>query len=183
MSERTGVLVIPDKVDCVTIKQMEIILMQMKQSICKIKGKSAGTGFFCHINYENKDISCLMTSNQVLDNEYIKENKKIEISLNDNEIKENIILNEEDIIYSSKKEEYDLIIIKLKAENKYMKNINYLEIDDNIFGQNLQGNESIYILHYPNAQNATVSYGKVLVYNEKSKCSKCSSFVWKSLSI
>ena len=47
-----------------------------------------------------------------------------------------------------------------------MKNINYLEIDDNIFGESLKGNESIYILHYPNAQNEVVSYGKVLVYDE-----------------
>ena len=86
-----------------------------------IKGKSTGTGFFCRINYENKDIPCLITSYQVLDDEYIKENKKIEISLNDNEINEDIILSEEDIIYISKENEYDLIIIKLKEEtNKIM---------------------------------------------------------------
>ena len=77
--------------------------------------------------------------------EYIKENKKIEISLNDNEINEDIILSQEDIIYTSKKEEYDLIIIKLKEEKEYMKNINYLEFDDNIFDQNLKGYESNYI--------------------------------------
>ena len=92
MSERTNVLVISDAVSYVTIKQMETILMQMKKSICMITGKSTGTGFFCRINYENKDIPCLITSYQVLDDEYIKENKKIEINLNDNEINEDIIL-------------------------------------------------------------------------------------------
>ena len=99
MSERTDEIVISDSVGYVTTKQMETILMQMKRSICMIKGKSTWTGFFCHINYENKDISCLITSYQVLDDEYIKENKKIEISLNDNEINEDIILSQKDIIY------------------------------------------------------------------------------------
>ena len=114
MSERTNVIVISDTVGYVTTKQMETILMQMKKSICMIKGKSTGTGFFCHINYENKDIPCLITSNQVIADEYIKKNKKIEISLNDKEINENLILRQDDIIYTSKKDEHDLIIIKLK---------------------------------------------------------------------
>ena len=149
-----------------TIKQMETILKQMKRSICMIKGKSAGTGFFYRIINENKDIPCLITSNQVIDDEYFKENKKIEISLNDNEINEDIILSQEDIIYTSKKEEYDLIIIKLKEGQKYMKYINYLELDNNIFGDRLKGYESIYILHYLNSQNAAVSYGNGLVNDE-----------------
>ena len=166
MSERTDMLVISDEVGYVTTKQMETILMQMKKSICMIKGKSTGIGFFCLINYEDKGIPCLITSNQVIDDEYIKENKTIKISLNDNEINGDIILSQEDIIYISKENEYDLIIIKLKEEKEYMKNINYLEFDDNIFCDSLKGYESLYILHYPNDQNAAVSYGKVLVYDE-----------------
>ena len=123
MSERTDVLLISDAVCYVTIKQMETILKQMKRSICMIKGKSAGTGFFYRIINENKDIPCLITSNQVIDDEYIKENKKIEISLNDNEINDDIILSQEDIIYTSKKEEYDLIIIKLKKGKELIEKI------------------------------------------------------------
>ena len=159
MSERTDVMVISDVVGYVTTKQMEKILMQMKKSICMIKGKSTGTGFFCRINYENKDIPCLITSYQVIGEEYIKENKKIEINLNDNEINEDIILSQEDIIYTNKKDEYDLIIIKLKEEKEYMKNINYLEFDDNLFGDSLKGYESI--------------------YTSLSECSKCCSFLRK----
>ena len=151
MSERTDMLVISDSVDYVSIKQTEIILMQMNKSICMIRGKTLGTGFFCLINYENKDIPCLITNYQTLDDEYIKENKKIEISLNDNKINEYIIVSKEDIIYTSKKDEHDLIIIKLKEGKEYMKNINYLELDNNILGDSLKENESIYILHYPNA--------------------------------
>ena len=42
-----------------------------------------------------------------------------------------------------------------------MKNINYLELDNNIFGDSFNENGFIYILHYPNAQNVTVSYGLI----------------------
>ena len=172
MQERTNVLVISDIVDFITIKQMEIILLQMKKTICMIKGKSIGTGFFCSINYENKNIPCLITNYQVIDDEYIKENKKIEISLNDNEKNEDIIVCEQDIIYQSKKEEYDLIIIKIKEGQECMKFINYLELDDNLynlFGESLKGYNSVYIPHYANAQNAAVFYGKCITYDTNYK--------------
>ena len=50
MSERIDEGIIEGAVDYVTIKQTQTILMQMKECICKIKGKLKGTGFFCHIN-------------------------------------------------------------------------------------------------------------------------------------
>ena len=118
MSERTDEGTTIGAVDFVTIKQREIISMQLQKSICKIKGKLVGTGFFCYINYENKNIPCLMTNYHLLDYKFIKDNNKIEIIINDNKIKEDIIINIEDIIYKSKKNEYDLIIIKLKEGDK-----------------------------------------------------------------
>ena len=136
MAERTDERIIIGSVDFVTIKQTETILMQMKKSICKIKGKLIGTGFFCHINYDNKRVPCLMTNFHILDKEYIiQKNNKIEISINDNKIIEEIIIKPEDVLYSSKRNEYDLVIIKLKEGQEYMKNINYLELDDNLFNE------------------------------------------------
>ena len=85
MSERIDEGIIKGAVDYVTVKQTQKILMQMEKSICKIKGRLTVTGFFCLIKYENKDIPCLITNYQVIDDEYIKVNKKIEISLNNNE--------------------------------------------------------------------------------------------------
>ena len=168
MSERTVEGTTTGAVDSLAIKQKETISMQLQKSICKIKGKLIGTGFFCYINYENKNIPCLMTNYHILDDKYIKDNNKIEIIINDNKI--NIIINIEDIIYKSKKDEYDLIIIKLKEGEEYMKNINYLELDDNLFNENsLKEYESIYILHYLNEQNASVSYGKDIIYDPNYK--------------
>ena len=136
MSERINEGIIKGAVDYVTVKQTQKILMQMEKSICKIKGKLKGTGFFCRIKYENKYIPCLMTNFHILDKEYIKNNNKIEISMNDNVINKEIIINKQDIIYQSKKDEYDLIIIKLKEGQEYMENINYLELDENLFNKN-----------------------------------------------
>ena len=48
--------IMDESVTFITIKQTEEILKQMKQSICKIKGKLIGTGFFCYINYVRKRI-------------------------------------------------------------------------------------------------------------------------------
>ena len=77
--------IIKEAVDSITIKQTEEILNQMKKSICKIKGKFTGTGFFCYINYEDKEIPSLITNYHVLDDNYIKQNKKILINMNDND--------------------------------------------------------------------------------------------------
>ena len=59
----------------------------------------------------------------------------------------------------SKKEEYDITIIKLNEDD-----INdCLEIDENIFNinsENTYKDEPIYILHYPNSSKASISYGK-----------------------
>ena len=51
-----------------------------------------------------------------------------------------------------------------------MKNINYLELDDNLFNESsLKEYESIYILHYLNGQNASVSYVKDIIYDHNYK--------------
>ena len=47
MEERIEEGIIKESIDPITIKQTEEILNQMKNSICKIKGKTTGTGFCC----------------------------------------------------------------------------------------------------------------------------------------
>ena len=146
-------------INSLTIKETEKILKQMKTSICKIYGKLIGTGFFCSINYNDDIIPCLMTNYHILDEQYIKKYKKIKISMNDNCINEELLIKEKDILYLSQNNEYDLIIINLNKKENY---INYLKLDDNLFNNNSElgyNDQSIYILHYPNATNVSVSYG------------------------
>ena len=136
----------------VTIGKTEIILKQMKNSICKIENKNGdGTGFLCKIL--NKKI--LITNNHVINEEIIKNNNIIKIKLNDNKIKKDIKIKD---YYTSMK--YDTTIIEIEIEDE---DVNYLEIDDDIFDENLNiYNKSIYIIHYPkygDEQKAAVSYG------------------------
>ena len=62
-------------------------------------------------------------------------------------------------IYFNK--EYNTTIIELKDYDNIN---NYLELDDNLFGNNIKSifeNESIYILQYLNSAKAIVSYGNL----------------------
>ena len=134
----------------VTIKETELIIDQMKYSICKIQNKNGdGTGFFCKIL--NKKL--LLTNNHVINEGILKNNNIIKVKLNDNDIRKDIEIKD---YYTSIK--YDTTIIEI---NDIDKNINYLEIDDEIFDQNVNiFNESIYITQYPgNEPKAAVSYG------------------------
>ena len=92
-----------------------------------------------------------------------------------------IKINEDSIIYSSDNNKYDIIIIKIKDEDEIN---NYLEIEENIFkdeAENMFKNESIYILHHPNGNEASISYGcgieKISYYDIKHECNTdhCSS--------
>ena len=70
-------------IDAITIEKTELITNQMKNCICKIEGREQGTGFFCKIKYKENIIPVLITNTQILENEFIKLNKKVKISTND----------------------------------------------------------------------------------------------------
>ena len=89
----------------------------------------------------------------------IVDNKKINITINNEKILDTININENNKIYSSIRDEYDIMIIKLDKEKD---TYHYLELDDNLFNDNsedLYKEKSIYILHYPKDGNISVSYG------------------------
>ena len=131
-------------------------LKEMSKYICKISGKRIGTGFFCKIKYENDLIPVLISNYHVIDDNYLKDKKVLKIYINNDS--KFIDIKKDNPIYSSKIEDYDIIIIKLNEDD-----INdYLEIDENIFkinSENTYKDEQIYILHYPNSNKASISYG------------------------
>ena len=138
----------------VTIAETEIILKQMKYSICKIENKKGnGTGFFC----QTSNRKLLVTNNHIVDEEELKRNDIIRVTLNDNKIKLNLKIK---YYYTSK--EYDTTIIEVNNLDEKV-NIIFLEIDDDILDENVNiYNKNIYIIQYPkygNEQKAAVSYG------------------------
>ena len=138
----------------ITIDETELILKQMKYSICNINNKNGnGTGFFCKIS----NIKLLITNNHIINQETINNNQIIKVKLNDNKISKDIKIKDYYISI-----EYGTTIIEIN-DNNNDNNINYLEIDNEIFDEKINiDNESIYIIQYPkydNEQKGAVSYG------------------------
>ena len=147
---------IKDAIDTIPVEKLDRISEQMKKCICKIQGKQTGTGFFCKISYKNNLIPVLITNYHIIDDDFIRNNKRIVISINNsNKI---LDINEKSKIYSSNRDKFDIMIIKLKEGEIN----NFLEIDQEIF---MNGSEffykgsSIYVLHYPNGDKPSVSFG------------------------
>lgn len=144
----------------IDIKGLTKILDQMGNCICKIfKNKDeTGTGFFCHIPYEGKLFPVLVTTNRIINKEYLNNNKEIKIAMNDGNIEYTIIIDETRKIYLNK--DYDIIIIELKEKDR-IKN-NFLEIDKQLFETNIKQNyegKSVYIIQYPKGNKSFYSSG------------------------
>ena len=109
------------------------ILYQMENCICKIYNNDGGkgTGFFCKIVYNNYNIPVMITNNHIIDEKYIKENKSINITLNDDNITKTIILNDNRIKYTNK--EYDITIIEINSEDEIN---NFMDLDEKMFNEN-----------------------------------------------
>ena len=142
----------------ITIGCTTEILHQMKNCICKIYKNNGenGTGFFCKINYQNKLILTLITNNHIINNNYIKANKLIKITINNDKENKDISFNNRKIISNEK---LDITIIELFERDKIN---NYLELDNNIFTDNsylFYQRKSIYDIHYPKRGESSVSFG------------------------
>ena len=150
-----GEIVPIDPIDISTTKK---ILEQMSSCICKIKASNeeSGTGFFCKVNSMN----FLMTCYHIMDEKYLKENKELNLSLNNEKELIKIDLGIKRVIYC--KIEYNSTFIELKEEDKIK---NYLELDDNLFkddeyiANNFQKFHPVYVLQYLHEEGINVSYG------------------------
>ena len=164
---------IKTSVDPVSISSTKKILDQMINSICKIKIKKANaTGFFCRTQLEtNENIDFLMTNYHVLDKQFYKENKEINLLLNDDTEALVIDLTFNRRTYFNK--DFDVALIELKELDKVK---NYLELDDNLFKENekvFYEDISIYLMGYPNGKKACVSYGLLTNINENNITHTC----------
>ena len=143
----------------ISIEGTKKILNQMENSICKIYKEDGGkgTGFFCHIIHNNNIIPMIMTNNHILDDIYLKQNKEINITLNDDKESKIIKLNNDRVIYTNKI--YDITIIEIKPESDLINNYMFMTIDEKIYQDNsniLYNKHSIYIIHYAKDEKAVV---------------------------
>ena len=62
----------------ISLKGLEIIIHQMKKTICKINiGKNKGTAFFCNLPFPDNNfiLPVLITNNHIIDEQILKKKK------------------------------------------------------------------------------------------------------------
>jgi len=140
----------------------EIILDQIDNSICKIKGTEGKTymGLLFLIKYQDEIIYFLLTKYQIINGLYLEKKNYIEVSFKE----ENITIEFNNIKYFDKSLDLSIIEIK-KVKNK---NIKYIELDDYLYTENSElfyNKESIYTIYYEN-QDIYISYGIINYINK-----------------
>ena len=151
----------------------------MERSICKIYGinNQVGTGFFCNIKIQDKIFPVLITNYHIIDDTLVQSEKELTIQLNDDTDAFILKLSEKKKLYSSNNKKYDIMIIDLREEENKDK-CRFLELDDALFNKNseyIYKDKSIYILHYPNGHQASVSYGYGIEKKDNDITHRCNS--------
>jgi len=147
----------------ITIENMEKIINQMKNAVCKIikKNGDKGTGFFCRIPFPDKDniIHVFVTNNHVLNEKDIENGNLIEVTINDDKETKKILINNKRKKYTNKELNITLIEIEIMKDDIF----DFLDVNDDIANNNILTNNytksSLYILHYPKGNKINVSYG------------------------
>ena len=120
-------------IDSASKQQTETILKQMENSVCRIMSDKFGTGFFSKIELNGKKIPVLITNYHIINDVFFAKEKIIKIYFRKDCIP--IKLNKDRKVYSSNKDIYDIMIMKIDEERDEIKNINYLEFDDWLFNK------------------------------------------------
>ena len=153
-----------------TTREIEFILKQMKNCVCRIyKNGKRGNGFFCRIPYPNSPnyLLILATNNHVLNEEDIQIGKEISFSWNNDTKFKAIKIDSSRKVYTSPESEYDTTFIQIFEKDGID---NFLEIDDKIYENEIHLKDSyanLYILNYQNDKNVMVSYGTMKNINGK----------------
>ena len=143
----------------INLNKLHIILIQMKNSVFKIKlNEYTNTGFLCKIPFPDKNNSLkVMITFTNLSKEELKKFNEIHISF-DNKIIHEIYIDEKTKIYANKV--YNISIIEIRKKNKLDDSL-FIEIDESIFNDNqnkLKGME-VYSIGYPYHKEGAYSKG------------------------
>ena len=121
-----------------------------------------GTGFFCRIRFpdENRRLPVLITKNHILGEKELEIGNIIKITLYDDKIEKNIMIDKSRLIFTNP--DLDVTFIQIKPEDKINK---FLEIDENIFNDDyrtvIMKGTPIYLLQYPQGIIASHAIGKI----------------------
>ena len=147
-------------------------LFKMEESVCKIKfereefgqiKKGSGSGFFCEI--EKKDFPmkyCLFTNYHVLNETNIEIGSKINFEYYNGKkyIKKEIKIDKDRKVLTNKKIDCTCIeIFKSDGIKKFFKIDPYIYKNNDIYFS--EKDSDVFILHYPNGEDISFSYGKI----------------------
>ena len=152
------------KIPPITKTQSKKIISQINKQICKIYASKEkyGTGFFCKIYYPNEFIllATLITNNHVLNEKDLEINNTIKITLEDDKIEKNILINKFRLTYTNP--DLDVTIIQIKPEDQIEA---FLDIDENVFNKDYtkiyKKDTCIYLLQYPEGVFASYAVGSI----------------------
>jgi len=146
-----------------------------RQNISKIKeqidypiyeiiknNETSGIIIFSYLKNEMKNIPVLISSYDIINEKYLLNKKRINISLNRSK---NLTIELGKFKYMNKK--YGISIIEIKSD--LCDKINFIQLDDSLFEENselfYQG-ETIYIIHYDHNKEKSVSFGVINDLND-----------------
>ena len=147
-----------------TYEGIEMILQQMRKTICKIRiEKMQGTGFLCKIPFPdlNNMLRVLITNNHIINRDLLFQ-KDAQISIDIREETDYKVLNLNNRIKYTN-EEFDITIIEIKDEDKIN---SFLELDDVLIEDIIMNHnknkylidKTIYTMHYSEG-TLSVSFG------------------------
>ena len=148
-------------------------LFKMEKSMCKISYETLngeigiGSGFFCEIDINFPFKYALFTNNHILDESNIEIGNIIHFDciefqkslFNSSYIKKEIKIKDERKVFTNKELDYTCIEL-LESDNI----IDYFKIEPKLFkyDKNKLKNNDIFILQFPNGNDLSFSYGKIL---------------------
>ena len=141
----------------ISMEGIRTILNQMESCICKvyIDDPNIIYGFFMKIPYNSINLPVLITNTLILKKKNSKNNKTIELTMNDDKIYKKIELNDNRKIFKIIK--YDIVLIEINPiEDKIS---NYLVLDDNLNKEEenlININKSVYTFEYSKENNLMV---------------------------
>ena len=149
----------------INVYQMQVIINQMKNSVCKIFDKNlSGTGFLCYIPFPSiiNKFPILLTANHILSEKYIYNGSKINFSFGDSNYINTIIIDKNRIVFSNKA--LDFTIIGIKPSDK-IKSEYFLQFDENILNKDNFSSyfnySAIYTMGYERNKNISYSIGMI----------------------
>ena len=156
-------MILYENAKALNFKAIEILLNIGKKSVVKIKKeKYSGSGFLCRIPSPNMDqLPVLVANNHLLNEDDINVGKTIEFTLNNDNLKIKILIDENRKLYTSKK--YDITFLEIKR-NDGLDSSTFIDVDPNIFSSNVIDlkDKLVCLLSYPFSRKLQFSNGKIL---------------------